>query len=230
MINLTKQKNESLKRFLMRKLLWLIVPLILVVLAFTAAVICKWPEMTEQDKQALAAWTQAIGSIVALIIAIGVPAWQHNKAEKFRQIEANTESWKILRLIWLLTSSAEMRAQSIGETRSKEGGTETPAMRVRQLEGMQEIYDALEAIPLASVPTLEAIQYFMKVKRLVRNALKEIRRCPYPDANMGSNELYGKPWIRLFNELKEASALFAWQAAQHRDGALQSSEPSFLND
>lgn len=210
----------------MRKLHWLVISLLVGVLASGAYVLWKSPNMANSDK---AAWTQAIGSLVGLFIAIYVPAWQHSQTEKIRRQEIREANWRTLRLVWLLTSRAANSAELIGISRTQEGTHESPKDRKRQSEGMGEIQDALESIPLAAIATVEAIQYFMKVKRLVNEAVQEIDRCPLPTADMECGKLYGRPWIRLYNELKEAATLLGWQAEQHQDDNTKQPEPQFLD-
>lgn len=163
-------------------------------------------------------FSQAAASTAAIVGAFGVVFCQHSLEQRRRRRDERAAAWRVLRLASLLARSSKNRAEGIGGTRSREDFDETSEMRVWQKQGMLEILSELEAISLSSIPTMEAIEYFIKVKRLVREALVEIDRCPVPASNMICGGSYGRPWIRFRNELDEAARVLEWQTKQFGSG------------
>ncbi|WP_175893547.1 hypothetical protein [Burkholderia pseudomultivorans] len=161
---------------------------------------------------------QAAASTAAIVGAFGVVFCQHSLEQRRRRRDERTGAWRVLRVASMLTRSAKDRAESIGGTRTREDFDETPQMRARQKQEMLEILAEVEALPLSTIPTMEAMEYFIKAKRLMREALVEIDRCPIPTSNMVCGASYGRPWIRLRNELDEAARVLEWQTKQFGSG------------
>ena len=163
-------------------------------------------------------FSQAAASTAAIMGAFGVVFYQHSLEQRRRRQDERAAAWQVLRIASMLARSAKDRAEGIGGTRSREDFDETPEMRDRQKQEMLEILSELDAIPLSTIPTREAMEYFIKIKRLVREALVEIDRCPIPTSNMVCGNIYGRPWIRLRNELDEAARVLEWQTKQFGSG------------
>ncbi|QKM48038.1 hypothetical protein B7760_02072 [Burkholderia glumae] len=163
-------------------------------------------------------FSQAAASTAAVMGAFGVVFCQHFLEQRRRRRDERAAAWRVLRVASMLARSAANRAEGIEGTRSREDFDETPGMRARQKQGMLEILSELEIIPLSAIPTMEAIEYFIKVKRLARDALTEIDRCPIPTSNMACGGVYGRPWIRFRNELDEAARVLEWQTKQFGSG------------
>ncbi|AOY90536.1 hypothetical protein BKK79_00855 [Cupriavidus sp. USMAA2-4] len=189
---------------------------LLLVLGLVAVVCWAFAHWTPKDSSEVATWVQAIGAIIGIGIAIAVPAWQHRMAERRREGERREEKWRVLRLVALLAERAKSRTEDIGTTRSREGFVETPTMRASQRADLEEILSALDQVPLTSIATMEALQYFIKLKKLVAKAIGEVDRIPYPTADATCGEVYGHVWVSLYNQIKEAAQVLSWQAKQYR--------------
>ncbi|MDF0500840.1 hypothetical protein POK33_08865 [Burkholderia cenocepacia] len=163
-------------------------------------------------------FSQAAASTAAILCAFGVVFYQHSLEQRRRRDDERAGAWRILRVTSLLARSARDRAENIENTRSRDEFSETPDMRFHQKQRMSEVLAELEAIPIATIPTIEAIEYLMKAKRLVRDALVEIDRCPIPSSNMLCGGAYGTPWTRFRNELDEAARVLEWQTKQFGSG------------
>ncbi|MGZ7175984.1 hypothetical protein ACXKTX_20405 [Burkholderia gladioli] len=163
-------------------------------------------------------FSQAAASMTAIIGAFGVVFCQNGLEIKRRRIDERVAAWRTLRLSALLAGSAEQRVKGIGGARSREGFHETPEMRLSEKQRLSDILAELEEIALSTIPTIEAIEYFLKVKRLIREALAEIDKCPIANAPTECGGKYGQPWIRLWNELREAVGVLRWHTKQFGSG------------
>lgn len=184
---------------------WRVAILLALISGFTLIAILGWPRY-ELD-QTMAAWVQAIGTLIALGVAIAVPAWQNKKLEERRQKDAQRKLWQTLRLAWTLTSSCMHLARGIHEFRSNCDNSLSPADRSASRDRVDELASEIFKVPLSSIKNGEALDYFMRARRSVLEAQDLLHRDPYPDAVLVCSPALAKPWIKICCELREAGEI-----------------------
>jgi hypothetical protein len=166
-----------------------------------------WQEGCKID---FASWTQAIGSVLAILVAIGVAGWQSYSSKK-QAIELEIrEKDRLLLVLYNLAMRIHYFFASIDEQRSKEGGAETYQTREYYRRKLLHYQAEMDKIPIYYLPSFETYQQVVKLKEELDRAERELFKLkddPIDTALMTCSELYGKNWRPMVGNSREAMEL-----------------------
>lgn len=148
---------------------------IFVLAAALIAVTWQWVAWSELiSNQGLAAWIQAIGSVVAIAIAIAIPATQH-RADREREAEARrSESARVLGIAAQMGGSALSLLVTIAERRGNPAHGESQDERQIQRQAMTDILRLLESVSPLELPNPEASSCVLSMRYALNLALGDL--------------------------------------------------------
>ena len=156
--------------------------------------------------EAWAAWVQAGFTIVALAIAIAVPAWQFRQTVRRERKREIAEAHRLLSITSELVGRTMQLAVTIQARRNDPLNTETGQQRDEQEQAAAQLSIALRAIPLHLLYNANAAMQVIQALGAISNAGPLI---PYHQAtitdHVSCGEAYGRPWTNIVGSLTHAS-------------------------
>lgn len=121
-----------------------------------------------EGRPGLAAWVQAIGSLIGIAIAIAVPAWQRHKASQDvrNAVTVRVENARLLGIKLAGIAVQRLEATRVGLNSRPIGGSLKLAIRVVEAD-----IEVLEAFNLHDLGTAKQMQSFSLLKSFLRSAV-----------------------------------------------------------
>ena len=163
--------------------------------------------------QTAAAWVQAVGSVVAIGIAIAIPAMQH-RADLARETEAKRiEDARVLGIAEQVAGGALNTFLVIADRRGDTSYGEDDEERRTQREGLSGLLRSLEAFPLLQFPTPRAASAVIGLRYTLSRALLDI---PVNDnqTHAGSHQRL-LPWLTAIGMAYDSLECLAEQLELH---------------
>jgi hypothetical protein len=157
-----------------------------------------------------AAWTQAIGSVLAILAAVGIAAWQSYSSKRQALDAEIREKDRLVFVLYQLAMNIHHFFGNIDEQRSTEGGIETYQTREYYRRKLLHFQSEMDKIPIYFLPSIETYRQVVKLKEGLDRAERELfmfKDDPIDVAVMGCGELYGKKWRPMVGNSREAMEL-----------------------
>lgn len=151
--------------------------------------------------QTAAAWVQAVGSVVAIGIAIAVPAFQHMADTRRKELHDRQEAGRLLGITAQLATSCLGTMVTIYEVRSNEDHRESQAERRIQYQAITDVLTCLEGIPMERMPSAGAARRLLGLRFAIRSGL-DIVEHERPDWLTGGQER-SAPWAEIIGMAHE---------------------------
>lgn len=195
-------------------------------LAAVIAVTWQWvPWRTIFSDQGLAAWVQAIGSVVAIAIAIAMPAMQH-RADREREAEARrSESARVLGIAAQMGGSALSLLVTIAERRGNPAHGESQDERQIQRQAMTDILRLLEGVSPLELPNPEASSCVLSMRYALNLALGDLDT--ENKNTVGGSARRREPWlagVAMFHHSIEGLA----EQMHHLGEAVEFRDPTLM--
>lgn len=157
--------------------------------------------------EAWAAWMQALFTIVALAIAIAVPARQHRQTTRKERERETAEALRLLNITSELVFRTVHLVVTIRTLRGNPQATETETQRGEQERAALQLEQALRSAPLYLLPSANAAMQVIQALGAISEARLLI---PWQPRNMSDEivcgEAYGRPWANIVGSLGQAHA------------------------
>ena len=181
------------------------------VCAFLGCTLHRYPPQTSSD---VAAWIQAIGSVLALVAAAGAVAWQTRSARAdLAEREARTHEGLAHLLIHLRDTAIEARAEKQKLERWPKNHPAEPYKR------FLELATALRQFPLESMQGEVPFEAILNARRALAELEPLVDETPELDVNRNFELVFSTYMARLDDQItllrKEAARLLKGERAHH---------------
>lgn len=162
-------------------------------------VVGNWVPWSAFDSEMAPAWVQGVGSLVAIAVAIGVPAWQHQAAARAARVAERLEEIRRIEIVYELTCVMLNFSRGTYLDRGDPAKTETHRRRHYQLSFTRHLAVQLGTIRPLDMPSGKI---FRIVGRLAGDigAIEEAIQAGRPEPMSGSYE-YARPWFIILGSL-----------------------------
>lgn len=151
------------------------------------------------------AWVQAVGSIIAILVAVALPAWQHHAAQRAAEDERRAEAARLSTIAMTLCYAVFAYAVKTGRTRSDPLHVELQQEREVQAQALSDMMEALRSFPLASLPSANLVRIVTTILSGAA-ALHRFTRPGQPEPIRGSASR-ALPWI---SSIESMITLIEW--------------------
>ena len=180
-------------------LLWA-VGLICVTLLMLTWSISPWSQW-DWAGQTAAAWVQAVGSVVAIGIAIAVPAVQHRADSRRKALHDRQDAGRLLGIAAQLATSCLATMVAIYQARRNVDHQESQEERRIQYQAITDVLACLEGIPMERMPSAGAARRLLGLRFAIRSA-SDIIEHERPDWLPGGLER-STPWAEIIGMTQE---------------------------
>jgi hypothetical protein len=158
-------------------------------------------------QQVIAAWVQAIGSILAICGAFGVVFLQHWLQRRRDMQKERAEAARLIGMAASFAADAHSVVDSIERLKSDPLMTETTADRQRDRRRLAQTLEALNGIPIAGIATVEAARDLINTRNYLTRAIHLASHEPsdFPNGHVPCHDAYGAPYRFLRDGLDRAS-------------------------
>jgi hypothetical protein len=146
-----------------------VLPLLLAMTGANVLAMLPWRWI---DSPVASGWVQAVGSIAAILVAVGVAAYQNYTESKRRVRQDQAEARRMIQLLAHLTALAHLMAQDVQEFRGNPSNSETRENRDYWRHEFGKLQSSLEGIPIHLLPSVTTLQFLLNVRSWIGNALK----------------------------------------------------------
>lgn len=208
------KNNETTSRLLIGLMAFLlIVALIEVILLLVDRQIARGITYKEVD---LAAWVQAVGSVVAIGASATLVWWQARNDRRRDQRAEREKAKRYLLAAILPVEDMSSIAEEIGISRSRPDGIETIDARERQSKQLKLFLGRLHQVPLYELPSAHAMERVMGALHFGEMALTYVDDpdgCRY-ETNLGDRHChvaYGRHWQSTYAYMKDFAVYLRWE-------------------
>ncbi|MCB5186519.1 hypothetical protein LG200_00695 [Methylobacillus caricis] len=165
--------------------------------------------MTQITSTEWAAWVQAIGSIVAILAAIGISAWQNHVDTNRRRMEQRGYSKRLMSVTHKIAYDIYLTLHNIEQLRSNPLKNETRIMRDFNRSKLGRLEMALHAIPIHNLGTITAVEQVMIIFSQLEAANELLAPEPadmkHHIDHVPCSEIYGRSWRPIVEACRVAS-------------------------
>lgn len=165
-----------------------------------------------------AAWVQAIGSLFALAIAIGVPALQHRAQESARRGDKIADAERLLNICIGIAARANEILRSIAEHTQTHGNNAYPSGDQQQRIWIQ--LQALRDAPLFRLPSSFEVSVVLSMQRQLEDAFEALNGPflgPLTIPQPGQLPPEGSRWRATYAYFNDDLERLRWAARSLRD-------------
>lgn len=164
-----------------------------------------------------AAWVQAIGSVVAIIVAIGINWEQHQQAINRKLKEERAIARKLITILQSLNDNLRVTAREAADRLEDRNQGETTQNRVQALRSTEQLQYATSELPLTSMPDEEVAQLLLEVRWNVDTAHAIANQRAHITENVGGAEGKGGHWRTIEESANQAHRLLADAFLKYKD-------------
>ncbi|MBB2918289.1 hypothetical protein [Cupriavidus alkaliphilus] len=117
-------------------------------------------------QQVIAAWVQAVGSILAICAAIGIAWWQRKEDRRHESQQAANDEKRLLLNVLKIGNEVKLAVQAAYEYRTDPANGDTPDQRHREIRRLEYGIQAISGIPLHQLPSINAIGALMELRAI----------------------------------------------------------------